>query len=116
MSDPVKRNLSGMLQHMAAEEIDPGKQLADLEAAQRLTPEDQALANLISGIRANAATGLTYVAINDAHIIGPDDTPLDGQIFVRRVDGTLTPITGGELAEFATRYRDFAKRWRLRED
>ncbi len=116
MTERQRRLLGGMFRHMAQQEIDPRQKLADLERAQKLDPLDEEIARLVERQRAALATGLTYVAINEATILGPDDRPLEGQVFVRRDDGSLTPLTGAELTAFADAHRDFAKRWRLPEE
>ena len=116
MSDPQRRLLAGMFKHMADREIDPRHKLGDLEQARTLDPLDEEVAGMAMRLRATPSTGLTYVAIDEATILGPDDRPLDGQIFVRREDGSLTPITGPELLQFSEAHRDFAKGWRLSEE
>lgn len=116
MNDTRKRLLAGMFKQMADQEIDPRHKLGDLEQARKLDPLDQEIAATAMRLQATLSTGLTYVAIDEATILGPDDRPLEGQIFVRREDGSLTPITGPELIQFSEAHRDFAKRWRLPEE
>lgn len=116
MSDTQRRLMAGMFKHMADQEIDPRRKLGDLEQARKLDSLDEEIGKMAARLRATLSTGLTYVAIDEATILGPDDRSLEGQIFVRRDDGSLTPITGPELIQFSEAHRDFAKRWRLPDE
>ena len=99
---------------LAAAATDPNERLQHFEAALKLQPSDE-LACAIAALRLKLVAGPTYVAKQQARILGRRDHGIVGNVFVLQDDGSLKPASGQDLMKLNERHPQFIRDWRLDE-